>query len=167
MRVSQYLSDQHIAFEEMIHPPAYTSQKLAKSLHISGRQVMKSVLLKGSKGDFLAVLPAAQRIDLARLSSHFGAAVRLATVEELYAYFQDCEHGALMPFGQLCGLTTLLEATIPLDETIVFEAQRHAVAIRMLCRDFVNLEHPERLAFAREATMPEHLQPQAGKDAVS
>jgi Ala-tRNA(Pro) deacylase len=162
MRVSQFLSDQHIPFEEMIHPPSYTSQKLAKALHISGRQVMKSILLKGSKGDFLAVLPAVQQIDLARLSTHFGAAVRLATVDELYGYFQDCEYGALMPFGQLYGLTTLLEATIPLDAPIVFAAQRHAVAIRMQCRDFVNLEHPERLAFARDAAMPEHLQPQAG-----
>jgi Ala-tRNA(Pro) deacylase len=151
-----------IAFEEMIHPPAFTAQKLAKSLHISGRQVMKSVLLKAPKEFVLAVLPAAQRIDLVHLSAHFGTTVRLATLDELYAYFPDCEYGALMPFGQLYGLTTLLEATIPLDETIVFEAQRHAVAIRMQCRDFVNLEHPERLAFARDAALPEQLQPQAG-----
>ena len=155
MRVAQYLSDQHIAFEEMVHAPAFTAQKLAKSLHISGRRVMKSVLLKGPRGFFLAVLPAAQRIDLPRLGASQGGPVRLATMEELFARFPDCECGAVMPFGRLYDLTTVLEATIPLDATIVFEAQRHAVAIKMQCRDFVKLEHPERMAFARECALPE------------
>ena len=159
MRVSQFLSDQHIAFEEMVHPPAYTSQKLARFLRISGRQVVKSILLKGSGGYFLAVLPAAHLIDLAKLSEHMGNAVRLATVEELYERFPDCEWGALMPFGRLYGMATVLESSIPLDATIVFEAQRHAVAIKMQCRDFVKLESPHRLHFAVEPMMPERPRP--------
>jgi Ala-tRNA(Pro) deacylase len=162
MRVSQYLSDQHIAFEEMVHPPAYTSQKLARFLHISGRQVVKSILLKGPGGFFLAVLPAAQLIDLHRLSAEMGSPIRLATVEELYGRFPDCEWGALMPFGRLYGMATILEATIPLDATIVFEAQRHAVAIKMQCGDYVHLEHPSRLHFALDRIKPEHPRPQAG-----
>jgi len=162
MRVSQYLSDQHIAFEEMVHPPAYTSQKLARFLHISGRQVVKSILLKGPGGFFLGVLPAAQLIDLPRLSEQMGSAIRLATVEELYERFPDCEWGALMPFGRLYGMATILEAAIPLDATIVFEAQRHAVAIKMQCRDYVQLEHPSRMHFALDRIKPEQPRPQAG-----
>ena len=162
MRVAQFLADQQIAFEEMIHPPAFTSQKLAKSLHISGRQVVKSVLLKGPQGFFLAVLPAPNLIDLVRLGSHCGGAVRLATVPELIDRFQDCEWGAVMPFGRLYGLPTILEATIPLDTTIIFEAQQHAIAIRMMCHDYLQLERPERLFFAREPVKPEHHCPQAG-----
>jgi Ala-tRNA(Pro) deacylase len=148
MRVSQYLSDQHVSFEEMVHPPAFTSQKLARFLHVPGRQVMKSVLLRGSRGFFVAVLPASQQVDLRRLSGAFGGSVRLATDAEVRDHFPDCERGGLMPFGRLYGLPTFLDASIPLDTIIVFEAQRHAVAIRMSCRDFVKLEGPERLAFA-------------------
>ena len=162
MRVAQFLSDQQITFEEMVHPPAFTSQKLAKSLHISGRQVVKSVLLKGPAGFFVAVLPAPKLIDLPRLSVHFAGPVRLATPQELCDCFQDCEWGALMPFGRLYGLTTILEATIPLDTTIVFEAQHHAIAIRMMCRDYLRLERPESLCFARDPARPEHHRPQAG-----
>jgi Ala-tRNA(Pro) deacylase len=162
MRVAEYLSDQHVTFEEMLHPPAFTSQKLAKSLHVPGRQVMKSILLLGPRGFFLAVLPASQLIDLTKLGVYFNGPVRLATVQELGEHFPDCEFGALMPFGQLYGLPTILEATIPLDATIVFEAQRHAVAIRMFCRDYVKLEHPERLAFALDRTSPEQSHPRAG-----
>jgi Ala-tRNA(Pro) deacylase len=160
MRVLQFLADQHISFEEMVHAPAFTSQNLAKSLHISGHAVMKSILLKGPGGFVMAVLPAAQRIDLARLTTLHGGPVRLATVAELYEYLPDCEWGALMPFGRLYGFTTILEATVGLDTAIVFEAQRHATAIRMSCRDFVRLERPERLAFAIE--QPRRQRPQAG-----
>jgi hypothetical protein len=56
----------------------------------------------------------------------------------------------MMPFGRLYGVPTILESTIPQDAMIVFEAQRHAVAIRMFCRDYVRLERPERMAFASE-----------------
>jgi Ala-tRNA(Pro) deacylase len=162
MRVSQYLLDEHIVFEEMVHPPAFTSQKLARFLHIPGRRVMKSILLKGPRGFFLAVLPASHLIDLSRLSAHLGGPVRLATVAELRERFADCEWGALMPFGRLYEMATILESTIPLDTTIVFEAQQHAVAIRMACRDYVKLERPERLHFAHERTKPGHHRPQAG-----
>jgi Ala-tRNA(Pro) deacylase len=151
MRVTQFLADQHVAYEEMLHAPAFNSQKLAKSLHISGRQVVKSVLLKGPKGFFLAVLPAASRIDFARLAKAMNGAVRLATEAELIDQFLDCEWGAVMPFGRLYELQTVLDATIALDATIVFQAQRHMVAIKMLCRDFVKLERPERLLFAGPA----------------
>jgi Ala-tRNA(Pro) deacylase len=148
MRVSQFLLDEQVSFEEVVHPPAYTSQKLARFLRVTGRRVVKSILLKGPTGFFLAVLPASQLIDMPRLSQQFGGPVRLATVEELNERFPDCEWGAVMPFGKLYGMMTILEATIPLDTTIVFEAQRHAVAIRMQCRDYVKLEQPERLQFA-------------------
>lgn len=162
MRVSQYLSDQHIPFEEMVHPPAFTSQKLARFLRVPGRQVMKSILLAGPRGFFLAVLPASHLIDLGPLRAHLGDPVRLATVAELREQFPDCEWGALMPFGRLYDLPTILEAAIPLDTTIVFEAQQHAVAIRMACGDYVKLERPERLHFAYERKQPEHPRPQAG-----
>ena len=158
MRVSQYLLDEHISFEEVLHAPAFTSQKLARSLHISGRRVVKSVLLKGAKGFCVAVLPAAQIIDLGRLPGP----VRLATEQELREQFLDCEWGVSMPFGRLYGLSTILEAKIPLDATIVFEAQLHAVAIKMQCRDFVRLEHPERLVFACDRPQRDQPRPQAG-----
>jgi Ala-tRNA(Pro) deacylase len=150
MRVSQFLLDEHVVFEEVVHPPAFTSTKLARFLRVPGRRVVKSILLKGPTGFFLAVLPASQSIDLNCLSQQFGGPVRLATALELSDRFLDCEWGAVMPFGKLYGMMTILEATIPLDTTIIFEAQRHAVAIRMQCRDFVKLEQPERLHFVVE-----------------
>ena len=80
MRVSQFLADEKITFEEVLHAPAFTSQKLARSLHISGRRVVKSVLLKGPKSFVVAVLPAAQIIELGKLGGFFGGQIGRAHV---------------------------------------------------------------------------------------
>jgi Ala-tRNA(Pro) deacylase len=148
MRIAQYLADQQVAFETVLHPPAFTAQKRAKFLRVPGRQVVKSVLLALPHGFALAVLPATEQIDLAAVAAILGAPVRLAGETQLAELFRDCEHGALTPFGRLYGLLTLLEEAIPLEAQIVFEAQQHAVAIRMACRDFVRLEQPRRFAFS-------------------
>ena len=34
MRISQYLAEQQVAFETVVHPPAFTAQKRAKILHV-------------------------------------------------------------------------------------------------------------------------------------
>ncbi len=152
MRILHYLADQQVAFETMVHPPAFTAQKRAKFLHVPGRHVVKSVLLAVPRGYAVAVLPAPEQIDLTAVAAYLGGPVRLATEEQIAELFRDCERGTLAPFGRLYGLTTLLEESIPLDARILFQAQQHALAIRMTCRDFVRLEQPRRFAFCRRQT---------------
>src|SRR5437588_8555035 len=79
MRINAFLADQNVPFETLPHPPAYTAQKRAKYLHVSGSRVAKSVLLHGPDGFFLAVLPATHPIDTERLANALGGPVRLAT----------------------------------------------------------------------------------------
>jgi Ala-tRNA(Pro) deacylase len=149
MRVSDFLSRQHIVFETIVHPPAFTAQKRAHFLHVPGRQVVKCVLLAGPAGYFLVVLPATHRVATDVIANALGGAVRLADGNEISAIFRDCEWGALTPFGSLYGVKTLLDATLDPQDIIVFEAHLHSLAIRMRCRDFEDLEHPRRLAFAQ------------------
>ncbi len=149
MRVPQFLIDQRVRFETVVHPPSYTAQKLAKHLRVSGRQVAKSVVLADGTHYYLAVLPAALRVDLAAVSEHLGIVARLAGEHELVRLFSDCEWGAVTPFGHLYGMKTLLDTSIALDSMMVFEAGRHVEAIRMTCRDFERLERPRRFPFAR------------------
>lgn len=150
MRVSQFLTDQHVAFETVVHPPAFTAQKRARFLHIPGRHVVKSVLL-ACDGEFvLAVLPATDHIDLSALGRCLGTPVRLATESELSRLFGDCERGALAPFGSLYGVPTILEDALDPETIIAFESQMHALAIKMRCRDFETLEKPRRCRFAAQ-----------------
>ncbi len=149
MRVADFLAEQHVAFETIMHPPAFTAQKRAKYLHVPGQQVAKSVLLVGPRGFFLAVLPATRHVDPEVLSRHLHGPVRLATDREIADVFRDCEWGVVAPFGTLYGLPTVVDEALLRDAYLVFEANSHAEAIRLLGRDFERLERPERLAFSR------------------
>jgi Ala-tRNA(Pro) deacylase len=149
MRLPEFLAAQQVPFETLVHPPAFTSQKRARFLHISGREVAKCVLLAGPSGYLLAVLPATRHVDTELMSRELGGPVRLAEDRECARVFPDCEWGAVPPFGRLYGLVTLLDDDVEPDALIVFEANTHAEAIRMRCRDFEHLERPRRLRFAR------------------
>jgi Ala-tRNA(Pro) deacylase len=151
MRIGDFLAEQRVAFECLLHPPAYTAQKRAKYLHVPGRRVAKGVLLAGPRGYFLAVLPATHRVDTRRLAQELDGAVRLATDREVGEVFRDCEWGAVPAFGSLYGLPTVLDEELPPDAGIVMEGHSHGEAVQLLCRDFERLEQPRRLRFAHKA----------------
>jgi Ala-tRNA(Pro) deacylase len=148
MRVADFLSEQHVPFEMLLHPPAFTAQNRAKFLHLPGRQVAKSVLLKGPGGYLLAILPATRHIDPELLSEALGGPVRLATDREITDVFPDCEWGVVPPFGRLYGLPVVLDDSLAPDAWMVFEGNSHAEALRLHCRDYEYLEKPRRLRFA-------------------
>ena len=149
MRIPDFLSDQRVSCEFLPHPPAFTAQKRAKYLHVSGGQVGKCVLLRGPSGYLLAVLPATHRVSLEALTKALGGPVRLASGGELADVFRDCEWGVAPPFGRLYGLDTLLEEGILPDAWLVFETHTHTEAVRIRCADYELLEQPRRLQFAR------------------
>jgi Ala-tRNA(Pro) deacylase len=149
MHIGDYLSEQRIDFEWLPHPPAYTAQKRAKYLRVSGKHVAKSVLLIGPGGYLLAVLPATHQIDTRALAEQLGSPVRLANDREIADVFHDCQWGVVPPFGTRYGISTLLDESIGVDDPIVLETHNQFEAIRLRCRDFERLEKPRRLRFAR------------------
>jgi Ala-tRNA(Pro) deacylase len=149
MRIADFLTDQRVTCEYLPHPPAFTAQKRAKYLHVSGERVGKSVLLVGPAGSLLAVLPATHQIDLKSLEMALDGPVRLATGRELSEVFRDCEWGVAPPFGRLYGLETLLEESISPDVWLAFETHSHMEAVRIRCGDFERLERPRRLRIIR------------------
>jgi Ala-tRNA(Pro) deacylase len=150
MRIAEHLAEQQVSFESLLHPPAFSAQKLAKVLRVRGSEVAKAVLLHGPGGYFLAVLPATHQVDLVVLAEHQGGGVYLATTEEVAAVFLDCEWGSVSPFGNLYGVPTLLDAGITPEMWIVVEAGSHVEAVRLSCRDFERLAGSLRVAFARK-----------------
>jgi Ala-tRNA(Pro) deacylase len=150
MGITDFLAGQRVAFEAVPHPPAFTAQKRAKSLHEPGRRVAKSVLLRTPAGYLLAVLPATHRVDTVQLARDLGTPVRLARPKELAEVFRDCEWGVVPPFGTLYGLPTLLDDSLDPDAVLVLETHTHVDAVRLRCDDFERLERPRRLRFARQ-----------------
>ncbi len=149
MKLDDLLTSRGISFERLHHRPAYTAQRMAQLLHVPGREVAKTVLLRTDAGYVMSVLPANYQVDLDEVRRCLGAEwVALASEAEMDRLFPDCERGAMPPFGSLYHLDTLVDEALAEDDQIVFEAQNHEEAIRMAYRDYETLEHPRLGHFA-------------------
>ena len=152
MRLDEFLNERQVPFQRLHHAPAYTANRVAQALHVPGREMAKSVLVRTAQGYVLTVLPATHRVDLDRLRQdlHEGD-IDLASEAEMERIFPDCERGAMPPFGSLYDLPTLVDESLAEDDQIVFEGQDHEEAIRMSYRDFEAVEHPRMGHFACQA----------------
>ncbi len=76
MKVLEYLNDRHVNFNVLPHDDTFDSQHLAEAVHVSGRQVAKTVLLRMDHGYryAVAILPASYVIDLAAIGEILGGA---------------------------------------------------------------------------------------------
>jgi Ala-tRNA(Pro) deacylase len=149
MRLDELLTRQHVPFERLRHRPTYTANRMAQALHVPGREVAKTVLLRAGQRHFLAVLPATCKVDLEQIRQDLGEErVEMGTEEDMDRLFPDCERGAVPPFGSLYHLETLVDESLAQDEKIVFEAEDHEQAIRMAYCDYEALEHPRKGHFA-------------------
>jgi len=153
MNVAKFLERGHYKFERVPHQPTYSAQRLAHELHVSGREVAKTVLLRANGGyEFVvAVLPASKKIDIKRASKLLGGAkVELATEFDIAARCPDCDFGVLPPFGSRYGMKTIVDSSLAADEFIWFEGNTHEEAIRMKFDEFRRLEQPVVAPFCSE-----------------
>ncbi|APW62225.1 aminoacyl-tRNA deacylase [Paludisphaera borealis] len=151
MYLVDYLRSHRVWFKTLLHPPASSAAKLARSLHVPGRAVAKTVLVKAGGDYVLTVLPATSRIDMNRLAAALRqepGAVRLATAEEVTRFFPNCEPGAIPPFGRLYGIATVLDAGLADQFEIVFGANTRHEGVRMRFADYEAVEAPLRASFA-------------------
>jgi Ala-tRNA(Pro) deacylase len=149
MRLDDLLVSRHVPFQRLPHRRTYTANRMAQALHVKGREVAKTVLLRTGNGPMLAVLPATHHIDLEQLRHDLGDdRVELASEEDMDRLFPDCERGAVPPFGSLYQVPTLMDDSLAEDESIVFEGPDHEQAIRMTLRDYEEIEHPRHGHFA-------------------
>jgi Ala-tRNA(Pro) deacylase len=153
MNVAKFLEAGHHDFERMPHRPVYSAQRLAQELHVPGREVAKTVLLRADGGYkyVVAVLPASKKIDFASASKLLGGArLELATEFDIETHCPDCEFGVLPPFGSRYGLKTIVDTSLSKDEYIWFAGNTHDEAIRMKFAEFCQLELPLIAPFASD-----------------
>lgn len=154
MSVKKFLQSRHVSFEAVEHPAAFDAQHLAQALHMPGREVAKTVLLRADHqySYIVAVLPATHRIDFEQLSTFLGGTtIELATEHEIAERCPDCEFGVLPPFGSHYGAQTIVDKSLTEDEYITFDSDSHIEAIRMKYADFYDFEHPLVARFAHPA----------------
>ena len=148
-KLKEFLDLNGVKYVTIKHSSAYTSQEVAASAHISGKEMAKTVMIKVDGKMAMAVLPASYHIDFDSLRVIFGTSnVSLATESEFKDRFPDCEVGAMPPFGGLYDMEVYVAESLSEDEYIAFNAGTHTELIKMKYKDFEYLEEPRVFKFS-------------------
>ena len=150
-RLEEYLEKTGVAYSRHSHPTAYTSLEVAQSVHIPGREMVKSVILKTDTGQLImSVLSASETVNLDILRDEIGSNVlRLASEIEFEDAFPTCKPGAMPPFGNIFNLPTYCEINLSQNSEIEFNAGTHDETIRMRFEDYRRLAQPKMAHFAQ------------------
>ncbi|MGQ9561335.1 MAG: aminoacyl-tRNA deacylase [Candidatus Oleimicrobiaceae bacterium] len=142
--LKEFLDREKVKYTTINHSAAYTAQEIAAAAHVPGKELAKTVVVKIDGRMALAVLPASQRVDFARLKELAGAQkVELASEQEFKELFPECEVGAMPPFGNLYGMEVYAAQSLAEDEQIAFNAGSHTQLIRLAYKDFARLVQPK------------------------
>jgi len=143
-RLREYLDANGVKYVTIRHSLAYTAQEVAASAHVRGKDMAKTVIVKLDGQLAMAVVPASQRVDLARLRDAAGVkTAELATEQEFRDAFPECEVGAMPPFGNLYAMHVFVEQKLAADQEIAFNAGSHTELIRLSYADFERLAKPK------------------------
>jgi Ala-tRNA(Pro) deacylase len=154
LRLRQFLDSYNIRYIVISHSVAYTAAGIAALIHIPGKEVVKTVIVKIDDGLAMAIVSASQHVDLELLKTEARAkVVQLAAENEFKGRFPDCETGAMPPFGNLYGMSVFADETLSRDKEIVFNAGSHRELVRMAWDDFEKLVQPKvmKLSVAKRA----------------
>ncbi len=148
-RLAAYLQEQGIEFSVHHHPQAFTAQEIAASDHVSGHRFVKVVMVTDGEKLTMVCVPASLDVDLRAVADVLGVdEVRLAEESEFAPIFDDCEVGAMPPFGNLYEVPVYIDESLEQDDRIVFNAGTHRETFEMSVADFEHLARPKIASFA-------------------
>ena len=147
-KLHKFLDDNHVKYLKIEHSPAYTAQEIAAAVHIPGKELAKTVMVKLDGVMTMVVLPADHRINFDKLKKAAGSSkAALADESEFGDLFPDCTLGAMPPFGNLYDIEVLVDVSLSEDEKITFNACTHTELIQLSFSDFKTLVKPQVLDF--------------------
>ena len=148
-KLKLYLDENNVKYMAISHSKAYTSQEIAASAHIPGKELAKTVIIKINGNMAMAILPASKMVNFELLKETIGASeVELASEREFKGMFPECEIGAMPPFGNLYGMDVYVAESLVKEKDIVFNAGSHTELIKMAYEDFERLVNPRKLNFS-------------------
>ena len=143
-KVADMLKKSGIKHEIMKHPQAFTAQEVAASVHVTGKEVAKTVVVNADGKYVMAAIPAPHKVSIKALKELLKAKdVRLATEDELANLFPECELGAMPPFGNLYNMPVYVSSALKDRMEIVFNACTHTEVIKLAYADFEQLVQPK------------------------
>jgi len=138
--VREYLDRKRVKYDVLPHPLTHDSAHSAELAHVPGDQLAKAVILEDDNGYLMVVLPASHKLDLEALGNELHRdGLTFADEHELLTLFEDCERGAVPPFGSPYDIETVLDRSLADAAEVYFEAGDHLTLIRLKGSDFRRL----------------------------
>jgi Ala-tRNA(Pro) deacylase len=151
-KLREFLDSHNVKYLVLSHSVAYTAQGIAALVHLSGKKLAKTVIVRIDGALAMAVVPASFHVDLDLLRTAAAArTVEVATEKEFKDAFPDCETGAMPPFGNLYGMAVYADASLAENEEITFNAGTHRELVRMTWSDMMRLVSPKVTPLTRRA----------------
>ena len=154
MRLLDYLREQCVSFQTILHAPAFSPVQRARVLNVNLRHIAQAVLLEGPQGFFVHVLPATHQTDPAALARVWGGPVRVARKDESAVVFRDCSWGVVSAFGNLYGLWTLIDRSVNPDGWLILEADTPVDSILLDALEYERLSGAVGVSCALPGTTP-------------
>lgn len=151
--VERHLCERYRSFEHHVHRSAATAQELAAAEHVSGYRVAKVVVLDVGGELAMAVIAAADRVNLAPLEEATGAAAELVAESEFSPLFAPCETGAEPPLA-IFGVPIFVDEKLMREPRIAMPAGTHRDAVVVDTTEWLWHEHVQPITnLARRATV--------------
>ena len=143
-QLKAFLDKNKIKYVIISHSPAYTAQEIAQIVHISAKELAKTVIVKIDGKLAMVVLPAHIKVDFDKVKqTTSGKDISLASEFEFQEKFPGCELGAMPPFGNLYDMDVYVHDDLTKDEKIAFNAGSHSELIKLAYEDFEKLVQPK------------------------
>jgi Ala-tRNA(Pro) deacylase len=148
-KLKDFLDRENVKYVSILHSPIYTAQEIAALVHVKGKEMAKTVMVKLDGKMAMAVLPASHQVDFEQLKRASGNQdAVLATEIEFKDLFPDCDIGAMPPFGNLYGMEVFVSKALTEDKEIAFNAGSHHEVIRLAYKEFKRLVNPKIADFS-------------------
>lgn len=141
--LKNYLDENRVQYEHIVHAEAYTAQEKAALSHTPGKQRAKSVIVWGDGELSMVVIPSHKKLDLEKTKRCLGAGeTRLAREDEFAHIFSGCEIGAFHIFGNLYNMQVFVDSSLAGFREIYFTACTHHDTVKLGFSDFKKLASP-------------------------
>jgi Ala-tRNA(Pro) deacylase len=148
-KLKDYLERNQVQYEVGYHERVYTSQEIAATMHVPGKELVKVVMVKADGKMVMLVLPASYRVDTKKLKKVLQCKrLAIAKEKDFEELFPDCEIGAMPAFGNLYNLEVWIDQVLAEDEFIVFQAGSHVETLKIKYSDYARLVNPRVTDFS-------------------
>lgn len=139
-KLVKFLKRHSVYYQILVHPRTIASSKTAKAAQVSGKELVKVVMVKAAGTDVMVILPSDRTVDLLKLSDALRTKdIHIEKEKEFKDIFPDCEVGAMPPFGSMYHVTCYVDESLKEKEHVYFNAGNHEECIQVSTPDFLRV----------------------------